>query len=152
MMTKFGSIASLLALAISSAPASAADWRSVPFDTGSHAVAARPFMFSGATLRLNLDKRAEHRPELALRVTGATGASALGMRIGDGLAFSLAPGSKPCLTLNGVDGRQLGKRLGMSGGAKAALIVGGVVLIGAAVAVAASGWGDAPAAIFDDDE
>ncbi|HEX6603855.1 MAG TPA: hypothetical protein VF027_03105 [Sphingomicrobium sp.] len=151
MMTKIGSIASLLALAIISAPAAASP-RDAAFATSGDQPVSRTMMFGGATFRMNLDGKKTSRPEFAMRLTGAVQDRGSAIRFGDGLAFGTAAGGKMRMTLAGQDSRVLGKRLGMSGGATAALIVGGIVLVGGAVLLATQGMGDAASAGFDDDD
>jgi hypothetical protein len=136
MMTKFASFASLLALAVTSVPAGAADVRGAAFGGGPNRLVSQPFMFGGGTLRLGFGGHKANRPELALRFTGGTQDADMHMRIGEGLAFSAVPGSKPRLTLQGQDSSLIMKRLGMSGGTKAALVVGGIALVGGIVLVA----------------
>ena len=150
MMNNFNRFASLLALAALASPV-AAQPRTAALETSAGPAAEQTFMFTGATVRLSLDRRGDRRPELAMRFAGGIGGAGLMPRIGEGFAFSARPGAKPSLSLAGQDSRVLGKRLHMSDGAKAALVVGGVVLLAAVVAVAASGAGDAPAAFWDED-
>ena len=149
MMTNFYRFTSALALAALAVPA-ASQPRSMGFETSGDISSSRPFMFTGATLRLSLDGRGERKPEVALRFAGGTQTAGLAPRIGDGIAFSMVPGAKPRMSIAGQDSVQLTRRLNMSSGAKAGLIIGGIVVVGALVAVAAGGIGDAPAAAFED--
>jgi hypothetical protein len=144
-------IASLLAYSIAAAPANAADVRAAAFGTGTGGVVAQPFLFGGATLRLGFDGRTAERPQFAMRLAGAARGPDLHLRIGEGLALSADGKAKPRITLDGQDGRLIGKRLGMSDGATAAVVIGGLVLVGGIVALAAGGIGDSAAAAFEDD-
>jgi hypothetical protein len=150
MMKRFYSFASLLAVGGLAMPATAAP-RTAVFETSADRSSAQPFLFTGATLRLSLDGKASRKPELAIRFAGGTASSGMMPRIGEGIAFSAVAGSKPHMTFAGQDTKVMAKRLNMSGGAKTALIIGGVVLVAAVAAVALSDWGDAPAAAFDDE-
>lgn len=97
----------------------------------------RHFLFTGATVRVPLQRSGKDRAELAFRFAGASRTGTNTPLIGDGFAVSLTPGRSARLTIAGQDSRIVGKKLGLGTGA-ALGIAGGVVLIGLAVAVAAS--------------
>ena len=149
MMTNFYLFASALALAGLAVPV-AAQPRSAAVETSADPSVSRPFMFTGATVRVPLGAESRHKPELAMRIAGGVSGSGFAPRIGEGFAFSAVPGAKPQITLAGQDTKMLARRMNMSGGAKTTLIIGGVVVIAAVAAVALSDWGDAPAAAFED--
>ena len=149
MMTRFYRFASAVALASLAVPV-AAQPRSAAFETSADPSSSRPFMFTGATFRLSLDGRGQRRPEFAMRVAGGVQGRDFLPRIGEGIAFSAVPGVKPQMKLAGQDAKVLTRRLNMSDGATAALVVGGIVVVGLAVALAAGGTGDAAAAAFED--
>jgi hypothetical protein len=150
MMTKTAAIASFLALATMSAPVSASP-RDAAFATSGDRAETRTMMFGGATLRIGLDGRHGTGPALAMRLTGGVQDRGGAIRLGDGLAFGTSDEGKLRMSISGQDSRLIGRRLGMSGGAKAALIVGGIVLVGGVVLLATQGIGDAAAAGFEDD-
>lgn len=137
MFTKTASIASLLALAVASVPAAASP-RGAAFDSSSDRQQNRAFLFAGPTVRLNLDRPGQPRPEVALRFAGATRVAGMAPRIGEGIALTAAGPGKARLTIHGQDSKQVAQRLGMSDAGKTALIVGGLVLVlGAALLLAA---------------
>lgn len=137
MMTNFCRFTSVLTLASLAMPI-AAQPSSAVFPTSADPSMSRPFMFSGATVRLSLDGRGEHRPEFAMRFSGGRTSPGLMPNIGDGVAFSAVPGANPRLTLAGQDTKQIGKRLNLSSGATIAVVAGGVLVVGLAVLMASS--------------
>lgn len=142
--------ATMLATLSTSVSAAAAGVRDAAFATSADSTGNQPSLFSGATVRLNLDGRSETKPQIALRVAGASRSEA-GLKIGEGLALAASAEGKAKLTIAGQDSKIVGQRLALSDGAKIALIGGAVVLVGVIVLAASSGAGDAPAAFFDED-
>jgi hypothetical protein len=149
MMTKIGSIASLLALAMMSSPAIAGA-RDAAFASSGDGAPAQMSMFVGGNYRFSLDGRGNGRAGRAtLKVAGAAqvpGSSQL--RLGSGIELGGGADRRMALSIAGVDSRHLGKRMNLSSGATAGLVIGGLVLVGLAVAVAST---EVPAnAAFDD--
>ena len=149
-MTKIGSIASLLALAAMSVPASAGV-RDAAFSSSGDQARVRTSLFVGGDYRLPLDGRGSDRTGRAtLKLAGAAqlpGSSRL--QLTDGVALGRGADGKAALAIAGIDSRQLGRRMNLSDGATVGLVIGGLVLVGLAVAVASSG---VPAnAAWDDD-
>jgi hypothetical protein len=120
-------------------PVQAADWNDV-----------RPGTFIGA--RLTIGGKAGSRPLAALTLAPTQNRISVdgrsSMRIGDGIAFNLSPGTKPTLTLAGVradkalglkqssDG-DTGNKLGLSDGGTIALVLGGAAVIAGGLYLAA---------------
>jgi len=89
----------LLASALVTSPVQAADWRSQTTDV-------RPGAFVGARVQIPLGGRAAARPRASLTLAPTMSRiSSTGMvrtEIGDGLALSFGPRSRPELTLGGI--------------------------------------------------
>ena len=148
-MTKFGSIASLLALAMMSSPA-AAGVRDAAFASSADRLQVQTSMFVGGNYRLGLDGRGSDKAGRAtLKFAGAARVSGSSqLRLASGFELGRGSDGKAALAIAGVDSRQLGKRMNLSSGATAGLVVGGLVLVGLAIAVAST---EVPAnAAFDD--
>ena len=148
-MTKIGSIASLLALAMMSSPATAGV-RDAAFATSGDQTSAQTSMFAGGSYRIGIDGRGSDRAgQATLKFAGAArvpGSSQL--RLGSGIEIGRASDGKAALSIASVDSRQLGRRVNLSSGATAGLVIGGLLLVGLAVAVAST---EIPAnAAFDD--
>ena len=137
--------ATMLATLSTSVSAAAAGVRDAAFATSADSTRNQPSMFSGATVRLNLDGRSETKPQIALRVAGASRSEA-GLKIGEGLALAASGEGKAKLTIAGQDSKIVGQRLGV-GGKSTLWIVGGLVVV--AVVVIALNSGDG---LFGDDD
>ena len=134
--------------AISTSFSAGANPRDAAFATSADQAERHAALFSGATLRVSLDGR-NSKPELALRLAGSSYQRDGASKIGDGLAIGTATDGGARVTIAGQDSEAIGRRLGMSDGAKVALIGGAVVVVGLIVLVASTGTGDAPAAAFE---
>ena len=148
-MTKFGSIASMFALATLSNPANAGI-REAAFATTADQGQVRTSVFAGADYRLALDGRGGDRNGRAtLKFAGAARVpGSVQLRLGSGVELGRSRDGQAALSIAGVDSRQLGRRMNLSKGATAGLVVGGLLLVGLAVAVAST---EVPAnAAFDD--
>src|SRR5688500_18041910 len=125
----------MVATGLFAAPVQAAHWSD-----------ARPGTFVGA--RLTLGGKTGTRPSAALTIAPTqhriSGSGMSSMKIGEGIAFNLAPGAKPTLTLAGgradaLLGLQRGadhnsdRKLGVSTGGWVAIGVGAALLVGGAV-------------------
>jgi hypothetical protein len=132
-MKKFGLI--MLATALASAPAQAAEWNDV-----------RPGAFVGARLTIGgvTGSKASAALTIAPTQTRTSQSGFSSLRIGEGLALNLTPGAKPTLTLAGIRAdTALGlhrngtvdsdRELGVSTGGWIAIGVGAAVVVGAAV-------------------
>ena len=141
-------LATLLAMLSMATPASASI-REAAFASSVDRPQAQTSMFAGATLRVGLDGRAaDKNPRAALKLSGMThtpGRSDL--RLAEGLEISGGRTGKPALYFAGQDAGELQQRAKLSSGAKTALIIGGIVVVGVVVAFATMD----PIAIFDDD-
>ena len=131
--------------------AAAASTRDAAFASSGESVRAQPFLFTGATLRMNLEGRSQSKPEVALRFAGGRRSEASELKIGEGLALAASSKGKAKLSIAGQNSKIIGDRLGMSDAAKIALIGGAVVVVGLIVLVASSGIGDAASAGFEED-
>lgn len=136
-MKHFTNIASALAILSLSQPASAGV-REAAFGTSSDRLESRHGMFAGATYRLSLDGRSDQRRgQASLNVAGVSQSPGRAFDLRPGLELAGGSSGAARLSIGGVPAEQLQNRLNMSGGAKTALIVGGVVLlVGGAVVVA----------------
>ena len=132
--------ATVLATLSTSVGAAAAGVRDAAFATSADSQGHQPSLFSGATMRLSLDGRGEAKPQVALRVAGASRSEA-GLNIGEGLALAASGEGKAKLTFAGQDSKIVGQRLGLSG--KSALwIVGGLAVVAIVVVVGLNSGGD----------
>jgi hypothetical protein len=97
-------------------------------------------LFAGADYRLALDGRSGARGGRAtLKFAGAARVPASSeLRLGNGIEVGRGSDGKAAPSIAGVDSRQLGRRMNLSSGATAGLVVGGLILVGLAVAVASS--------------
>ena len=142
-MTKIEKIATALALLAMAQPATAGVREAAFASAGDHA-GVRTGVFAGATYRMALDGRSDRRNgQTTLQVAGfAAAPGRTGMQLGSGIELGRGANGTARLSIAGVPAGQIGKRLNMSGGAKTALIVGGVVLLaaGAAVVIGAHEW------------
>ena len=120
--------ACFLALAGLSSPA-LADVRTAAYAGAADRAPTQTSMFAGATFRLGFHRKAgEPRHRASLGFSGmARNPGAPGIQVGQGLELSLS--GKPALYIGGSDAGELWKAAKMSGGGKAALIVGGTAAV-----------------------
>ena len=135
----------LLVSALVTSPVQAADWRSQTTDV-------RPGTFVGARVQIPLGGRAAARPRASLTLAPTMSRiSSTGMvrtEIGDGLALSFGPRSKPELTLGGIRADtalglhrngdpNAGRKHGVSSGGWVAIGLGSAAIIAGGLYLAA---------------
>ena len=140
-------LVTLLAMLSMAIPASASV-REAAFATSADRTQAQTSMFAGATIHVGIDRRTSEAPRAALKFSGMAHTPGMtDLRLGQGLEIAGGETGKPAVHLAGQDVGQLQQRANLSGGAKTALIIGGIVVAGLVIAFATMD----PPAIFEDD-